>query len=236
MPTDSTDWSKIDLEQRLGNQIKVWNSGEITVDKKPFLTISREYGAEGWTLGEKIEQMLNKEHSYDPPWLSYNKGIIEKLEKNENLSQKLVDSLERPAQDAITDFFNSYFAEKPPRIAIFKKTARIIKTLASQGHVILVGRGGCFITNTMPKGFHVRCVANMEWKIKNISNQQNLSHDEAKKLIERMDHERDAFIKDYFFTDVSDSHYYDLVINTSKMSLEAAAELVIFGMKRKGLI
>lgn len=236
MSADSTDWNKVDLEKRLGSQIRVWNSGDISADKKSFLTISREYGAEGWTLGEKVGELLNKENSYNPPWSVYNKGIIEKLEKDEHLSQKIVESLEKPAQNQIEDFFNSYFAEKPPRIAIFKKTARIIRTLASQGNVILVGRGGSFITQDMPRGYRVRCIANLDWKAMNLSKQQNISEEEAKKQIQELDQEREGFIKDYFFADVSDPHYYDLVINTSNLSLENAAEIIIYGMKKKNLL
>ncbi|MDH4127253.1 MAG: cytidylate kinase-like family protein, partial [Spirochaetota bacterium] len=59
---------------------------------------------------------------------------------------------------------------------------------------------------------------------------------ESEKLVKQMENERDAFIKDYFFTEVSDPHYYDLVINTSRFSIDEAAELIIFSMQKRGLI
>ena len=65
---------------------------------------------------------------------------------------------------------------------------------------------------------------------------KNLSQSESEKLVNEMETERDAFLKDYLFTDLSDPHYYDVVINTSRFSIDEAAELIIFLMKKKGLI
>ncbi|MDH4129866.1 MAG: cytidylate kinase-like family protein, partial [Spirochaetota bacterium] len=220
--SDKSEWSKLSIDKKIGTQIEAW-TGNPNEEKKPFITISREFGSEGWIIGQRVEEIINKENDFHPPWVAYNKEILNKLEENENLSKELVESLEKPAGGAINTFIDNFFRNKPVRISIFKKTARVIKALASNGHVIIVGRGGCFITHEMKNGFHVRIVAQMDWRIRNIMKQQNLSQSESEKLVKQMENERDAFIKDYFFTEVSDPHYYDLVINTSRFSIDEAA-------------
>ncbi len=235
MAMDGQEWHKLSVERKIGTQIGVWAERKEKSDKS-FVTISREFGAEGWILGQKLEQLLNKESKYNPPWVAYNKEILSKLEQDHHLSAQLVESLEKPEQNAITEFFDNYFGDKPPRIAIYKKTARVVKTLASNGHVILVGRGGCFITHEMKAGFHVRCVAPFDFRVQNIMKQRDLSQKESEKLIQEMEKERDAFIKDYFFTDVSNPHYYDLVINTSRFTLDDAVDLVYYSMEKRGLL
>ncbi|MGH7137156.1 MAG: cytidylate kinase family protein, partial [Pirellulales bacterium] len=40
------------------------------------------------------------------------------------------------------------------------------------------------------------------------------------------DAQREGFVKDYFHHNVGDPHDYDLVINTSRFSLEQAARLI----------
>ncbi|HEO66194.1 MAG TPA: cytidylate kinase-like family protein [Spirochaetes bacterium] len=235
METDGQEWHKLSIERKIGTQIGTWTERKEKRDRS-FVTISREFGAEGWILGQKLEHLLNKENKHNPPWVAYNKEILKKLEEDQHLSAQLVESLEKPEQNAITEFFDNYFGDKPSRIAIYKKTARVIKTLASNGHVILVGRGGCFITHKMNKGFHVRCVAPFDFRVQNIMKQQSLSQKDSEKLIQKMETERDAFVQDYFFTDVSNPHYYDLVINTSRFTLDDAVDLIYYSMEKRGLL
>ncbi len=232
---DGQEWHKLSIERKIGTQIGVW-AEQKEGNEKPFVTISREFGAEGWALGQRLEDLFNKETKYDPPWVTYNKEILSKLEQDQHLSAQLVESLDKPEQNAITEFFDNYFGNKPPRIAIYKQTARVIKTLASNGHTILVGRGGCFITHEMNMGFHVRCVAPFDFRVQNIMKQKNLSQKESETLIKKMEKEQDAFIQDYFFTDVSNPHYYDLVINTSRFTLNDAVDLVHYSMEKRGLL
>ena len=233
--TSDQEWGKLPIDRKIGTQISAWSQRSSEL-KKPFITISREYGSEGWILGQKIEDIINEKGEFDPPWVAYNKEILSKFEHDEQLSQNLVESLEKPISSAIEEFFDNYFGSKPGRFSIFKKTAKVIKALASHGHVILVGRGSCFITQEMKNGFHVRVVAPFDWRVETISKQQNISHKESEKLITKMEKERDGFIKEYFFTDVSDPHFYDIVINSSKIPLDDAAHLILFLMKRRGLI
>ncbi len=204
-------------------------------DKKPFITLSREFGSEGWVLAKKIEDKLNTKKS-DPPWKSYNKEILAKIEKDEKLSKELVESLDKPADSTITEFFNKLITNKPERFVIFSKMAKVIKSLSIAGNSIIVGRGGCFITHELLNGFHVRVIATMDWRIDQMAKQKSISIIESKEFITKMQKDRDAFIRDYFFTDVSDPHYYDLIINMSRISLEDASDLVIYTMRKKGLI
>ncbi len=229
------DWGGLAIHDKIGIQLQAWTKHS-QVEKKPFITISREFGSEGWILAQELERKLNDMKKFDPPWMAYNKEVISMVEKSNNLSAKLVESLEKPANRSIEEFFENYFSSRPPRIAIFKKTARTIKSLASHGHVIIVGRGGCFVTQGMEKGFHVRIVAPFGWRVEQIMQQKNISKEESEQLVRKMEKERDTFIKDYFFTDVWDPHYYHLVINSAGFKLNDAAELIISAMKKNKLI
>ncbi|MDH5681774.1 MAG: cytidylate kinase-like family protein, partial [Spirochaetota bacterium] len=63
-----------------------------------------------------------------------------------------------------------------------------------------------------------------------------ISLSEAEERVKSNESERGAFIKDYFFTDQSNPHYYDMVINSSRMALDDSAELIIYAMKKRGLL
>ncbi len=228
-------WEMDDYPGKIAVQIKAWSEVGIK-EKKPFVTISREYGSDGWNLAKKLAERLNNGQKIAPPWLAYNRDVLSRVKEDTQLSTRLAETLEQPAQNAIDEFFDNYFADKPPRIAIFKKTAKTIKTLAWNGNVVLVGRAGCLITRGMENGFHVRIVAPLEFRIETVSKRENLSQKESVELITTRGEDRDAIIKEYFFTNVADAHHYNLVINREYFDLDNATDLIMHSMKIKGLI
>jgi len=53
---------------------------------------------------------------------------------------------------------------------------------------------------------------------------------EARSYIERMDTQRDDFLKRYFHHDVTNPHVHDLVINTEQLGGENSLNLVLAGV------
>ncbi|HWI58581.1 MAG TPA: hypothetical protein VNZ22_15250, partial [Bacillota bacterium] len=53
------------------------------------------------------------------------------------------------------------------------------------------------------------------------------------RCVQKFDADRTAFVRNTFQRDAAAPLNYDLVINTGEMSLEAAAEMVMVGLKRK---
>jgi cytidylate kinase len=60
-----------------------------------------------------------------------------------------------------------------------------------------------------------------------------LSLDGARVEVEKTDRERVKLIRRHFGHDVTDPLSHDLIINTSALSVEAAAEIVITALQRK---
>lgn len=222
------------LTTKYEDQIKSWSKTKS--GSKPFLTITREYGSEGWTFAQKLEEYLNDTKYFEPPWVAYNKEILNKIEEDQNLSKELVQSLEKSGKNVLEEIVEDTLTNKPSRMTIFQKTAEVIKSLASHGHVILVGRGGCFITNSMPNGFHIRVVAPLDWRIEQVAKQHNLSYKESEDFIKNIEKERDGFIRDFFCTEVTDPTWYDLILNVGRLGVENAVDITICSMQKIGLV
>ena len=76
-----------------------------------------------------------------------------------------------------------------------------------------------------------------EWKIKKVQTMHGLSSEkEARAMLKKVSKEREAFVKKYFKTDLSDPVLYDLIINNAAFEREDMVELMLTGMRRKKLI
>lgn len=233
MPTMT--WVQDDYPKKIIEQIKAWSIPK-EVEKKTFITISREFGTDSWAFSQALQKKMNEIRKFDPPWLSYSKRILDKVGEDHALEKMFIESLEKPVTSSIEEFFQNYFAGKPPRIAIFKKIGKTLRSLASNGHVILVGSGARFVTKDMNQGFHVRLVAPFNWRVKLVSERDNMSLIESEDLVKRVGEDRDAFVKEFFFSNVSDPYHYHLTINRAFYTVDEAVDLIIHSMTQKGLI
>jgi cytidylate kinase len=207
----------------------------IKSNKLPFITISREYGCNGYQIAEKIVEILNSQNP-NPPWAAYNKNLLEKLMQDTGLSSSLIETLTSQARNKLTDMIQTSFSSFPPQVAIHKKLVETIATLALNGHVVLVGRGSTMITKNFSRGFHVRLIAPLNVRVEKISEEMKLSKQDAQKLIAEKTRQREEYMKEFFKIDITDIHNYDLTINDANFSVEETARLIIEAMKVKGYL
>lgn len=228
------------IDRYITAQVTFWKKQREQLDepvksnKLPFITISREYGCNGYQVAEKIVEILNAQNP-TPPWAAYNKNLLEKLMEDTGLSSSLIETLTSQARNKLTDMIQTSFSSFPPQVAIHKRLVETIATLALNGHVVLVGRGSTMITKNFHKGFHVRLIAPFAYRVDKISSELKIGKQEAQKLILDKTKQREEYMKEFFKIDIADVHHYDLVINDANFSIEETAKLIIEAMKVKGL-
>ena len=104
----------------------------------------------------------------------------------------------------------------------------IMRDMADTGDVVFVGRGGHLILNHMDNVLRVGIVAHIHDRIKTLVRRENITEEKAVELIKSRDEARNEYFAKFF--DVSDPDRADLfhiTINTSEVSLEYAADLVV---------
>jgi cytidylate kinase len=75
-------------------------------------------------------------------------------------------------------------------------------------------------------------VASLQDRIAFIAKERGLKPIEAASFVEETDRERRQFIRDHFRKDVTDPLIYDLALNTSRLSVEECAHLVVEALLR----
>ncbi|HPS56993.1 MAG TPA: cytidylate kinase-like family protein [Spirochaetota bacterium] len=225
-------------------QVKFWKNQKDAIDQvevkektraasgqKPFVTISRQYGAGAYEVGEKLVTLMNERLKPEHAWAAYDRKLLDKLEKDLGLSESLAGTLTENARAKLTDLLQTNFSKFPPQVAVYRKLVENIRTLASNGNVVIIGRAGNIITEDMANGFHVRVVAPLHQRVERMSKILSVRYEEAKQIVMERDQKRDSFISEYVKHDNTDPLNYNLVLNMGKLSVDEAAEIIAASMK-----
>jgi cytidylate kinase len=134
-----------------------------------------------------------------------------------NYYQTLVNSASKPMEAEVTlDSETMFETEK-----------RILQELAAQTSCVIAGRTGFMVFRQWPNHLNVFIQASLDHRIKRIMNKRNVTMDEARQVIEKMDATRETYIKKYEDTTRYDTRNYDLVISMDDLSEDDAAEIIV---------
>jgi cytidylate kinase len=195
------------------------------------VTISREAGSGGHSLAEKLAQVLQKEEAHPgQTWTVFDRNLVERVLQDHNMPARLEKFMPEDHVSEVADMMDELFGLHPASWELVRKTSETILNLAAVGNVILLGRGANVITRRMEHVFHVRLVGSLEKRVKRLQELNHLNYHAALQLAEREDLARQRYLKQFFSKDIKDPLLYDLVINTDRVSLDAAAQMVLLAL------
>jgi cytidylate kinase len=103
----------------------------------------------------------------------------------------------------------------------------VVKKVAREGNVLLLGRGGQVLLQNYPGVLRVQVVAPLPLRVEVVMARLNLSKRDAQKRIRASDRARSDYMRRYFDVDWLEPALYDLVLNTSRLPVPAAAQLIV---------
>jgi cytidylate kinase len=183
------------------------------------IAISREAGANGSAVGRLLGERLG--------WPVYDYALVERIAGDMGLRSEFLESVDEKRMSWLQEFAESWASESSvTESAYVRHLVETLLTLALHGECIIVGRGANVVAPPETT-LRVRLVAPLCERIATVRKRRNLSFEEARRWVEKTDRDRTHFIKDHFQKEVDDPHLHDLVLNTSRFSLEACAEIII---------
>ncbi len=117
---------------------------------------------------------------------------------------------------------------------VTQMTERVITEAASEGRVVLVGRGAQAILATRRNALHVYVVASKPFRRKVAIGRLGVDAARADRVIDETDQRRDQYVKTHYGRDRQDLTQYDLVLNAERLGFGGAADLVVAEVKRRG--
>ena len=193
----------------------------------PCITLSREAGAGAEVVGQHIIDTFSRiNENNEHPWTMFDQNLIEKVLQDHNLPLRLGTVMAERKYSEVSSIMNEILGGQPGTWNLFHKTTETILQLAHMGFCIIVERGGNIITTKMENSFHVRLIASEENKISHVMRIFNFNRKEAIEYMNKEDENRREYIQAYFHKNIDDPELYHLVINTSELTYEQAADLI----------
>jgi len=194
------------------------------------ITISRQFGAGGITLGkmiakelgytfadEDIVKMVAKEANVSPHWVE----TVEK-EAGGKLSRIVTKMVSKPLVERILKDERGYIDEE----MYLDYLVLIIAQIADEGDVIILGRGSQYILDDHPDACHILLINDFENRAKFMMENYDLSQAKAEQIVSREDKRRMNLYRKLGKSDYDDSSLYHLVLNMGRINLEQALKLV----------
>ena len=153
-------------------------------NEKFVITINREVGSGGRTVGRKLAETLGVKYC--------DKAVIDGLTKKFGLTPERIEEIKAQKKSWWNDINNYYQtlvnstsqpmeAEvKLDNATMFETEKRIQQELAEQTSCVIAGRTGFMVFREWPNHLSVFIQASMDYRIKRIMDRQNVSMDEAR--------------------------------------------------------
>ena len=200
-------------------------------NEKFVITINREVGSGGRTVGRKLAEKLCVKYC--------DKAVIDGLTQKFGLTPDRIEEIKAQKKSWWNDITNYYqtlvnSASQPMEAetrldsaSMFETERRILQELATQSSCVVAGRTGFMVFREWPNHLNIFIQASMKHRIKRIMRRQDVSEQEARDIIEKMDTSREAYIKKYENTSRYDTRNYQLVISMDDLSEDDAVEVII---------
>lgn len=95
------------------------------------------------------------------------------------------------------------------------------------GHAIYHGLAGQFLLKGLPGVLKIRLIAPFEQRLTAACEELQLNREEAIAHIQKVDRERERWVRKLYDADWADSANYDLVINLGEISLDSAVDTIV---------
>ena len=143
-----------------------------------------------------------------------------------------LETAQREAATPLSVHFGGIFSPtvRPMSIAMgdyVRIAGMVIRDLAREGRVIIVGRGSQVLLKDHPAALHVQIVAPFWHRVKTIMEREGLERRATVSRVRTSDRARADYLRRYHNVRWLDPHLYDLVINTDKVPVEVAVGLIV---------
>lgn len=200
----------------------------MNTNSKFIITINRELGSGGRTVGRKLAEKLGVEY--------FDKAVINALQERYNLSVEQIEHLKgqetgwwEELKRKMT-FSESEYELNQTNIEtedVFRAETQILKALAKDQSCVIAGRTAFYMFREHPNHLSILIQASMLNRMERVAREQNMTKEQARLVIDKVDKMRENYVKEFTGISRYDARNYHLVINMDDISEDAAVELIL---------
>ena len=198
------------------------------------ITVSRQLGCGGREIGRRVAEKLG---------IAYlDHEIITRAAGLAGVSEEILADVDE-RRPTLLDFMADLLARYPtaselgmPAVDIEPPVGQdayrslfedVIRDVANKGSAVIVGRGGQMILRDNPRAMHMHVIAPFDLRVKRVMEREGLSRADAEKRVHDSDRNRAGYLKTYYKMDWQNPELYALMINTGRLDMDTAVDLVV---------
>ncbi len=210
----------------------------------PVITIGRQFGAGGSTVGELLARKLKAD--------LLESQLIDEVARRLELPKEEVEAADEQPGSLLSRLLIALgsasgepmippetAAWTPPnadpvfdtRLAVLAITQQVIKEAARGGNVVIVGRGAAYLLGDLESALHVYLEASQATRAKTLMERFRISEEEARRRMKHTDENRTAYVKQVYGHDRNLPGHYDLVLNTGRLGYEATVDAILAALR-----
>jgi cytidylate kinase len=204
----------------------------------PVITISRETGCSGSVitkmLYDKIQSSFYNDKLNSGSWKLMDKEVLQLAAKTLEIDPcELNYVFKHVERKAIAEMISSlsskyYHSDRKIKLTIIN----VIRGMAERGNIIFLGRGFVSVTRNIKNSLHVRLIAPLDWRIKQVVELKNISPKEAEALIMETDARRIKLVE--CFGGKNDNTMFDVIYNAATLTREEIVDQIFTLANNKG--
>jgi CMP/dCMP kinase len=200
------------------------------VQEVRLITVSREFGAGGSEFAAGLGARLG--------WPVLDRDVVHRVAERLRLDDGTVEHFDEHTPSLLSRIATVLIIPQPDLYAvpvgsdlpshdrIAQATRMVIEDAARSVPLIVVGHGAQCIFSARPDALHVRMVAPEHVRLSRVAARMHVDLPAAAMLIQRADHDRQAYMQRYFHRDWRSDLLYHLQINTGPVGIDEAVTIV----------
>ena len=196
--------------------------------KNRVITISREFGSGGRTIGKKLAEKLGLP--------CYDAEIIEKMAQETGFAPDYVKVAGEyaPGSFLSSAFSNRIFGPTNEDI-LWEHQYRVITELAEKGPCVIVGRCSDYVLGERPECLKVFIHGTLEDRVTRCVEEYHISTQNMIERVREIDRGRANYYNYYTGHNWGEMRRYDLTLNSSITGIEGAVELIAALVRIRGM-
>lgn len=196
---------------------------------KTIITIGRQLGSGGRTIGKKLAERLGIAY--------YDRELINLASKESGICGEFFEKADEKTSGGLLKAFamgfsmnsaifqnNDYLSNE----SLFQIQSDVIRKVATEGSCVLVGRCADYILRDESNCLNVFVTARMEDRIKRVLEYNNeLKENEVEEFINKADKSRSAYYNYYTDKVWGAAASYDLCVNSSYYGIKATVDYIL---------
>lgn len=195
------------------------------MNDKFVITIGRQFGSCGKEIGQELAKRFGIEF--------YDKKLITLASKESGLCQEFFEKADEKNSGNLLQAFAAGFTFGPFQYndflsndKLFQIQSDVIRKVANEHSCVIVGRCADYILRDNKRCFNVFIHAGMEERVRTVMKRQQITEQEAREVIRKMDKTRPNYYNFYSDKEWGVASSYHLSVDSSFLGVGATVDFI----------